>query len=166
MQESATEDGLERALYFFEYVDRDARSVLAILSEPHAGIFQGATDVALAEAERFRSRLHVETLGLDIGKDVAIEVGKPNDRGYAVFIPIRWRAASQAALFPTLEAELEIAPLSDDPAHPMTQISILGRYRPPVGPFGAIGDAVIGHRIAEATVRNFVRDLATRLQRD
>jgi hypothetical protein len=37
------------------------------------------------------------------------------------------------------------------------------RYRPPAGLLGGLGDALLGHRIAEAAVRNFVMDLAARL---
>ena len=72
-------------------------------------------------------------------------------------------AASQAALFPLMKAELEIQPLSHHPTHPLTQLGIAGRYRPPAGLLGAVGDALLGHRIAEAAIRNFVTDLAGRV---
>jgi hypothetical protein len=99
--------------------------------------------------------------GFNIGREVLVEVGQPQDKGYAVFIPLKWRAASQEDLFPSMHAELEVTALSDRP--PWTQIGILGRYRPPFGVFGAIGDAMLGHRLAEATVRHFIIDLAARL---
>ena len=152
---------MERELYYYEYVDRAANDVVEALAGPEHAAFQAATLGAVAEANQFRERLHVEVAGLDIGKDVVIEVGKPNDKGFAVFVPIKWHAASQTALFPSMDAELEIVPLSHNP--PRSQIGLLGRYRPPIGVFGAIGDAMLGHRIAEATVRRFVMELSSRL---
>jgi hypothetical protein len=153
---------LERELYYYEYVNRIASEVVAELVSPSHTMFKAATESAVAEAHRFREQLRVEIAGLDIGKDVVIEVGQPEDKGYAVFIPIKWRAESQAGLFPSMDAELEVMPLSD--RQPLTQIGILGRYRPPIGVFGAIGDAMLGHRVAEASVRHFVIDLAARLR--
>lgn len=152
---------MERELYYYEYVRLAARDVVDALVRPNQTVFRGATDSAVAETSKFRERLHVQIASLDIGKDVVIEVGQPEDKGYATYVPIKWRAASEASLFPSMDAELEITALSDRP--PLTQLSILGRYRPPAGVFGAIGDAMLGHRVAEAAVRHFIVDLAARL---
>jgi hypothetical protein len=152
---------MERQLYYYEYVDRSADDVVRALAGPEHAAFEAATDGAVAEANQFRERLHVELAGLDVGKDVVIEVGTARDKGFAVFVPIKWHAASQTGLFPSMEGELEIVPLSYEP--PRSQIGLLGRYRPPIGVFGAIGDAMLGHRIAEATVRRFVMELGARL---
>lgn len=154
---------MERELYYYDYVERAAKDVVEALAGPEHSAFQQATIGAVSEATQFKERLHVGIAGLDIGKDVVVEVGKADDRGYAVFIPIQWRAASQSGLFPSMDAELEVAQLSLDP--PRSQIGIHGRYRPPIGVVGAIGDAMLGHRIAEATVRRFVIELSTRLNR-
>jgi hypothetical protein len=150
-------------LYFLEYVDRDLPEVVAALSEPNSRIFQSATDHAVTATELFRDRLHVQVAGFDIGREVEIEVGQAEDRGYATYLPIAWHAANQAALFPLMKGELEIEPLSHSPDRPLTQLSIMCRYRPPAGLLGGLGDALLGHRIAEAAVRNFVMDLAARL---
>jgi len=152
---------LERELYFYDYVDRSASDVLDALVKPGHGVFQAATTSAVAEAHRFKDRLHVGVAGLDIGRDVVIDVSEPVDKGFATFVGIKWHAVSQAALFPSMDAELEIAPLSLEP--PRTQIAIHGRYRPPIGVFGAIGDAMLGHRVAEASVRSFIGEIARRL---
>lgn len=152
-----------KELYFFEYVERDLPEVVASLTDRNSGILQRATDQAVVSTELFRDRLHVGLAGLDIGKAVEIEVGQAEDRGYATYLPITWRAANQAALFPLMRGELEIEALNHDPKHPLTQLSILGRYRPPASLLGSVGDAVLGHRIAEAAVRNFITELAARL---
>ena len=152
---------MERDLYYFEYVRLAARDVVAAMVSPNQTVFRAATETAVAETHSFRERLHVHIASIDIGKDVVIEVAQPVDKGYAVYVPIKWRAASKASLFPSMDAELEITALSDRP--PLTQISILGRYRPPAGVFGAVGDAMLGYRVAEAAVRHFLVDLAARL---
>lgn len=154
---------MDRDLYFFEYVERQATDVLADLLSRRAGIFQTATDSAVVKTEAFRGRMHVDVAGVDIGKDVTVELGEPEDTGYATLIPIRWAAASQAAIFPSLDGLLEITPLNVEPLHPLTQIGIIGHYRPPLSIVGRIGDAVLGHRIAEAAIRNFVLELAAAL---
>jgi hypothetical protein len=151
-----------RELYYFDYVSRKASDIVAIIDSRALEVFQRATDTAVDKTELFRSRLRVEFLGFEIGRDVRIELGKPRDSGYATYIPIRWHAKEQAGLFPSMDAELEITPLADE--QPLAQIGLLGRYRPPAGLLGAVGDATLMHRVAEASVRHFVTDLAVRLR--
>jgi hypothetical protein len=168
---------VEHLLYFFDYVNRKASDIVAIIDSHALGVFQSATDTALDKTAHFRSRLHFEFAGFEIGREVEIELGEPHDeiggevkiqlgkpldRGYPIFIPIKWHAKDQAGLFPAMDAELEITPLSDEP--PLTQIGLKGFYRPPLGPLGAVGDALLMHRVAEASVRHFVSDLAVRLR--
>ena len=154
---------MERQLYFYEYVNRRASDIVAIVENRALEVFQSATNTALDKTEQFRSRLHVDFAGFEVGREVEIELGKPQDKGYAVVIPITWHAKDQAGLFPAMTAELEVAAL--DNMLPLSQISVIGRYRPPVGLLGAVGDAMLMHRVAEASVRNFVSDLAARLNK-
>ena len=153
---------MERQLYFFDYVDRKASDIVAIIDSRAIEVFQGATDTAVDKALQFRSRLHIKFVGFEIGREVEIELGKPQDRGYAIFIPVKWHAKDQAGLFPAMDAEFEIISLDDE--KPLTQIGLVGHYRPPVGLLGAVGDAMLMHRVAEASVRHFVSDLAVRLR--
>lgn len=78
-----------------------------------------------------------------------------------MIIPIRWRATRGAALFPSMTAHLEIAEIDD--RLPLSQLSIIGRYQPPAGVAGVLGDRLLGHRLAEAAVRHFITELASRL---
>jgi len=167
---------VERLLYFFEYVHRKPSDVVAIISGRPEGVFQDATQTALTKTAHFQSRLHLEVGGFDIGRAVEIEVGKSHDEigrevtielgkplkwGYSVFFPIKWHARNGSGLFPAMDAELEVVPLGDQP--PLTQIGLKGFYRPPLGRLGSIGDSLLMHRVAEASVRHFVSDLALRL---
>jgi hypothetical protein len=60
-----------------------------------------------------------------------------------------------------MSAELSIYPLTATE----TQLDFLGRYEPPLGAVGGAVDAVVGHRIAEASVHRFLSDVAAYLRR-
>jgi len=45
-----------------------------------------------------------------------------------------------------------------------TQLDFLGQYEPPLGLLGGAMDAVVGHRIAEASVHRLVSDVARYLR--
>ena len=47
-----------------------------------------------------------------------------------------------------------------------TRLRLAGSYRPPLGPVGAVGDGLIGHRIARQTVAAFLSGLAGRIDRE
>lgn len=152
---------MERDLYYFDYVDRNASDIVSAVSRSDLHVFQAATQNAVRETQKFKDRLHVDIAGLEVGRDVALELGPPATDGYTTHIPIKWRATDQAGLFPSMDASLEVTQLADEP--PMSQLAIIGKYRPPMGVLGAVGDVVIGHRLAEASVRFFIADLASRL---
>ena len=59
-------------------------------------------------------------------------------------------------LFPLMEGELSIYPLTSTE----TQLDFSGVYKPPFGPVGKTMNAIVGHRIAEASVHRFVDDVA------
>jgi hypothetical protein len=62
-------------------------------------------------------------------------------------------------LLPRLDAELELAPLGRH----RTQLAISGRYEPPLGTVGRTVDRLALHRIAEATIKDFLDRVATTL---
>jgi hypothetical protein len=47
-----------------------------------------------------------------------------------------------------------------------TQVDFHGEYVPPLGVVGTAIDALVGHRIAQATVHRFVQEVAERLRLD
>jgi hypothetical protein len=87
-----------------------------------------------------------------VGTAVEIELGTPRTFLLGTLVPPRWRAAGARRLFPELEADLEIAPLGQD----RTQLSISARYRPPMGAVGRVLDRALLHRVAEATIKDFL----------
>ena len=55
-------------------------------------------------------------------------------------------------MFPHLDADIEVASLGAD----RTQLSISARYRAPMGALGRMLDRALLHRVAEATVKDFL----------
>jgi hypothetical protein len=87
-----------------------------------------------------------------LSKEVHIELGTPHRMSGKTLLPLSWRATGPERLFPSLEADLEIAALGGS----RTQLSISARYRPPLGFVGKALDRVVLHRVAEATIKDFL----------
>ena len=94
-----------------------------------------------------------------VDREVEIALGLPYRSGSATRVPLTWRATSGERLFPRLEADIEIATLG--PNRP--QLSIDARYRPPLALVGRALDRALLHRVAEATIGDFVERIADRI---
>lgn len=109
------------------------------------------------EAEDGGERLLVE-VGFPIEgerrvkKEVEVEIGMPHRTDSATRLPLTWKATGPRSLFPSLEADLEVAALGPE----RTQVSVSATYRPPFGAFGRRLDRTLLHRVAEATIKDFV----------
>jgi hypothetical protein len=92
---------------------------------------------------------------------VHIEVGEPvSVPSSSTTLPIVWSAERGARAFPRLDADIEIAALGAT----RTQLSISARYRPPFGTVGRAIDKALMHRVAEATVKDFLDRVGERLE--
>jgi hypothetical protein len=143
--------------YFVE-LSAPQEQVEAVLSDdPGAwlpGLAQGAHrrgDALLADVG-FGEAIRIE-------REVAIQLGPSIRSSSKTVFPLRWEAASHAGLFPSLDADLEVARLG-----PMrTQLAISARYVPPFREIGRALDRAIFSRVAEATVKDFLDHVAVRL---
>jgi hypothetical protein len=150
----------------YDYVNHPYAAVRDALVKDPAGVLRAATNAAAARARDVAAALHVNIGPLDIGAEIAITVGEITERSVAepnsplTRIPIEWSAAQRPALFPVMDAELSVYPLTTTE----TQLDFLGRYEPPLGIVGGALDAMLGHRIAQASVHRFVADVATYLR--
>lgn len=92
--------------------------------------------------------------GRRVAKRVEVEFGPVVRYPSRTILALRWRPVGPGAggLLPDLDADLEIGPLS--PA--TTQLSLSGTYHPPLGQLGRLADRVVLHRLAEATVKDFL----------
>ena len=90
--------------------------------------------------------------GRRIERGVEIKLGRPQRLGSKTVVPMSWRPTWPGALFPVLEADLELAPLG--PAR--TQLGMSALYRHPLGQLGRAIDRALLHRVAEATLKDFL----------
>ena len=94
-----------------------------------------------------------------IDREVEIALGTPYRSGSTTRVPITWHAATKERLFPQLDADLEIAGLGPG----KSQLSMDARYRPPLALIGRALDRTLLHRVAEATIKDFVDRVAERI---
>lgn len=91
-----------------------------------------------------------------VDRTVRVEIGAPISDERRTLIPLRWKPESNEALFPALDGEIEVAPVGAE----STQLSMTARYTPPFGLLGRVADRALLHRVAEATVKDFVDNVA------
>jgi len=94
-----------------------------------------------------------------LGRRVEIALGQPLRFPSKLVLPVSWKAVHAEGLFPSLDADIEVGPVG--PAR--TQLSMSARYKPPLGPLGAAADRALLHRVAEATIKDFVDRVAERI---
>jgi hypothetical protein len=87
-----------------------------------------------------------------VDKEVEVSFGEPYRALTKARLPMSWKATGPQRLFPSLEADLEVAAIGAN----RTQVSISARYRPPMGPLGRAVDRALLHLVAEATIRDFL----------
>jgi hypothetical protein len=157
-----------KPLRCYEYVNRPYERVRGLLRDRGMELFQRATATAGARAEELVSTLRVDIGGIEIGVDARIHIAGVRDEAWITGLSpvtrmtVSWEAARRTALFPSMQAELSAWPLFATE----TQLEISGLYTPPLGLVGKAMDAVVGHRVAEATVHRFLEDIVEQIRRE
>lgn len=143
-------------LHDFAYVPVPADRVRARILANHGAWLSPLASAAADEGEALRLRVGpVEALPM-LSATVTVHVGEPIIRGEVTFVPLTWHATNARNLFPVLSADLEVAALDQD----LTQLTLRGSYDPPLGAVGRRIDRLLMHRVAEASIRSFLRRLA------
>jgi hypothetical protein len=145
------------ARYFIELPFHAEAVEDAITHEPAAWLPGLATD----------ANLHGDRLLAEVGfgeeiriaRRVEIEFSRPVRMATKTVIPLRWWAENARGLFPSLDADLEIAELG----HDRTQIAMSARYVPPFGALGRAIDRTVMSRVAEATLKDFLDRVRERM---
>ncbi len=87
-------------------------------------------------------------------------VGPPRGRSpRTVEIPLAWKAAEHARLFPTMHGVLS---LTGGGPHTI-ELRLSGDYTTPLGPVGALADRVAGHDAVTASLQGFLAEVGRRL---
>lgn len=114
--------------------------------------------------QRQSTLLRVGPLGDTAGlsKLVRVQATAPIHRASTMTIPLRWEATGWAgSLFPVLDADLTVTAEGSG-----CRLELVGSYRPPWGRPGAVLDKVLLGRVATATVRALIEDLAARIEQE
>jgi hypothetical protein len=143
-------------IYYFVVAPGPFEDVERALLEVLEGL-PGQADVAYRAGEELRSRLRPGQGA--VAKTVRLHVGNPHHQDGHVRIPLTWEATGTPGLFPRMDADLVLAAVG----HELTHVEFRGTYRPPLGPVGRALDRALLHRVAEASVKSFVDQLATSL---
>jgi hypothetical protein len=94
----------------------------------------------------------VGPLGTHLRRHVRICLGEPMQFPSMTSLPLTWEPVGLEGLLPRLDANLELGSLGQD----RTQLAISARYRPPLGGVGRAVDRMLLHRVAEATLKDFL----------
>jgi hypothetical protein len=95
-----------------------------------------------------------------LSKLVRVQARDLASTGESVGLAIRWEATGPSGgLFPVVDADIRLVRAGERAC----ALTMSGVYRPPLGPLGQALDRAILHRVAAATIRNFVAQVAARI---
>lgn len=145
----------------YDYVNHPYQSVRDALKQNALQVFQSATKAATSRAHSVAAELHVDLGGIGLKTDINISVRNIEETVDASSTPItrlllEWEAATTPRLFPLMKGGLSVYPLTSSE----TQLDFSGVYEAPFGAVGRTMNAIVGHRIAEASVHQFISDVA------
>ncbi|MGB7023778.1 MAG: hypothetical protein WBD73_08275 [Candidatus Acidiferrales bacterium] len=153
-----------REIRSYDYVNHPYERVRDALRQDALTVFQSATKAAASRAQSVAAELHVDVGGIGVKADVRISVKKVEEKVQdatpSTSLLLEWESATMPRLFPLMKAELSIYPLTATE----TQLDFSGLYEPPLGVVGKAMNALVGYRIAEASVHRFVSDVAEYLR--
>lgn len=153
-----------REIRSYDYVNHPYERVRDALRQDALTVFQSATKAAASRAQSVAAELHVDVGGIGVKADVRISVKKVGEKVQdatpSTSLLLEWESATMPRLFPLMKAELSIYPLTATE----TQLDFSGLYEPPLGVVGKAMNALVGYRIAEASVHRFVSDVAEYLR--
>jgi len=144
--------------YFVE-IPRTQTEVEGDLLTSPAEMLAGPARDAESRGDRLLAEIGCGASPARISTRVELCVGQPIRFPSKTVLPVSWRPASLETLIPSLDADIEFGELGPG----RTQLSISARYTPPLGSLGRALDRALLHRVAEATVKDFLDRVAERL---
>ena len=144
--------------YYCELSQSFEATVDRLLDAPGSWLPVLATS-ASARAELLLAEVGFGLAGRRVGKQVRIRLGEAMAAPGRLVLPLTWLATGPSALFPAFEGELEVGALGRE----WSQLVISVNYRPPLGAVGQTFDRLALHRVAEATIKDFLDRAAARL---
>jgi hypothetical protein len=145
-------------LRYYVELDLPAEQVQSALLDKPATWLPALADGAAERAEPLLAEVGVGPSSLRIARRVTVRLGQPVQFPSKLSLPMTWDPGGR--LLPRLDGELELGTLGKD----RTQLAISGRYDPPLGTVGRTIDRIALHRVAEATIKDFLDRVAAVLQ--
>jgi len=94
-----------------------------------------------------------------VSKLVRVQVRELSWTDLTAGLALRWEATGPGGgLFPVLDADLKLAPDGTG-----TMLTMTGSYRPPLGSLGQALDRAVLRRVAAATIRSFLAQVAAQI---
>jgi hypothetical protein len=149
---------MRRHLYFYTHIPQPFEAAATLLAGSPTGWLP---EPATARDGGWEVQLRAEgALPERVAERSAVVVaGDPLVDTDRLLLPLSWQATTKEQLFPVFAGDLGLDALDGVGCH----LSLMGTYRPPLSVVGGAGDALLGHRVAEAVVRRFVLDVAQRI---
>jgi hypothetical protein len=124
-------------------------------------LVEGGALLGTSEDAYDHGTIGLERVGVPgLSKLVRVQVRELAWTDQSVGLAIRWEATGPGGgLFPVLDADLTMAPVGER----VTILTLAGAYRPPLGAMGAALDRAILRRVASATIRAFLAQVAHRI---
>jgi hypothetical protein len=139
------------ARYFIE-VPLPADQVERALLDSPAGWLSAIAGAAQERGDGLLVEVGVGPIEAGLRRRVSLRLGKPVRFPSMTSVPLTWEPVGLEGLLPRLDANIELGPLGED----RTQLAISARYQPPLGVVGHALDRVLLHRVAEATLKDFL----------
>lgn len=133
----------------------------ALLPRPAAWLPR-LVDQASARGEELLAQVGIGPPARGLRKRVRVDFGPVVRYPSRTTLAMTWQPTGVGTLFPVLDADLEIGALGSN----RTQLGINARYRPPLGTLGRALDRALLHRIAEATVKDFLDHTGQAIRRN
>jgi hypothetical protein len=146
-------------LHDFAYVPVSAERVCDRITAENGQLLVSVAAAAIGEGDARRLRLGSLGAVPMPAKPLRLQVGEPLKRDEMTVVPLTLMATTAPGFFPTMSADLEISPIAAE----LTQLTLRGRYEPPLEGIGRRRDRLLMHRIVEAGVRSFLGRLAATL---
>jgi copper chaperone CopZ len=149
-----------RTVRHYAYLDRPYEAAWTALAQsPHEVLgAQPSADEGTAQ-----TALTAKRGALGISRTVTIRFGGLVCEEEMARMALRWQDSHHAMFFPVFEGILSLAPMVVG-RRPVTQVGLVGRYRPPLGAAGAAADRLAGGEVADEVLTAFVDGITARLE--
>lgn len=146
-------------IYYYTYARVPMNQIKALLVASNEGWATELFRTALEDDDLVKVRLSAGRKS-NVSKNAWIQLGTPVEIADSVSIPIRIQGTGLPELFPTLEGEIELAPMGNE----LTQMTLRGNYKPPLGVIGRFANKTLLHRVAEGSIKRFLDGLACSIE--